>query len=140
MNIPPNFLKTLKWKLENNPEASWAYTGYDRIWVNDGEEDQQEQRVEAVGGQAWDPELLQKINYISMCSLIRHDVIRGYEFDEEIPRLQDWDLWLSLIKEGRKGVLVGGTRFRAYATGDGITGGSVSWNDAVNILRAKHGF
>ena len=47
---------------------------------------------------------LQKNNYIHTTSLIRRkDVIK---WDESLKRFQDWDLWLSMIEKGKKGIWI----------------------------------
>lgn len=52
--------------------------------------------------QAFDANLLKKSNYISTMSLIRTKDFCG--FDESIKRLQDWDVWLSMLEQGKQGV------------------------------------
>lgn len=80
---------------------------------------------------------LRRANYISTMSLIRAETFPG--FDERIERLQDWDIFLSMLEAGHAGVLVPGVLlFRTYLR-DGITqGGKVSYRDARAIVRLKH--
>jgi len=46
-------------------------------------------------------EKLKKANFIHTSSLTRREKFPG--FDEEIKRLQDWDLWLTIMERGGKG-------------------------------------
>lgn len=46
-------------------------------------------------------ELLKKMNYINMASLVRKADHPG--FDESIGKFQDWDVWLTMALQGKKG-------------------------------------
>ncbi len=50
---------------------------------------------------AFDEERLKQMPYIHTTSLIRREDFPG--FDENIKRLQDWDLWLTMLENGKKG-------------------------------------
>ena len=79
---------------------------------------------------------LQMYNYISTMSLIRTKDFPG--FDEEIERLQDWDLWLTMLDEGKSGVYCGEIIFDTEQK-DGISqNGKIDLETAVNIIKAKH--
>lgn len=52
----------------------------------------------------FDAEKLKQMPYIHSTSLIRRE--HFVPWDTEIKRLQDWDLWLTLLKRGRTGVWV----------------------------------
>lgn len=118
-------LRTLKMT-----KASWSYgrfivyggTGPEQgtVWANE----------------PWDPYLLKDHNYISTMSLIRAKDFPG--FDERIQRLQDWDLWLTMVEQGKRGVycndLIFTTKIRP-----GITHGGPDVIDSENIVRRKHG-
>lgn len=79
---------------------------------------------------------LKQGNYISTMSLFRRDLFPG--FDEQIQRLQDWDLYLTLLEEGYEGVYCGGKIF-VTKENDGITRNSIPWEEADEIVRRKHG-
>lgn len=52
----------------------------------------------------FDEEKLKQMPYIHTTSLIRREDFPG--FDEKIKRLQDWDLWLTMLENGKKGFWV----------------------------------
>lgn len=52
----------------------------------------------------FDAEKLKKNNYITTTSLIRREDFPG--FDQSLKRFQDWDLWLTMLEQGKKGVYV----------------------------------
>lgn len=125
-------LETLLRVLKMTPKASYSYGRYrinDQIWSH----------------QAWDPYMLRAENYISTMSLIRTKDFPG--FDENIRRLQDWDLWLTMLGQGKRGVycedLIFETKERPGITHDangGIEGTSgVNYLDAILTVRKKHG-
>lgn len=87
--------------------------------------------------QPFDPWLLSRTNYISTMSLIRRALFPG--FDESIRRLQDWDLWLTMLSRGHVGTYVGQILFET-ARRPGITfGGAVTWYEADLAIKQKHG-
>ena len=85
--------------------------------------------------QAFDGGELLRRNYISTMSLVRSEVFCG--FDENVPRLQDWDLWLTLLGKGVEGQYVPGVLFHAYYLDQGITTGQ-SLREAVQAISRKH--
>ena len=85
--------------------------------------------------QAFDGRELLKRNYISTMTLVRSEVFCG--FDEKVPRLQDWDLWLTLLQKGVEGLYVPGVIFHAYYLDKGITTGQ-SLQQAVSMIRGKY--
>lgn len=119
--------KALEWlvrALEDNPDASYSYG----IWGDNRGE---------LSFEEFDPEELKKRNYISTMSLIRTKDFCG--FDENIKRLQDWDVWLTMLEEGKTGVQCGYPIFTT-ATGGGITNDSAEdYQKAKKIIQKKHG-
>jgi glycosyltransferase involved in cell wall biosynthesis len=84
----------------------------------------------------FDKKLLKTKPYISTMSLIRTKDFPG--FDENIKRLQDWDLWLTMLEQGKYGVychdLVFTTKFK-----NGISfGNTFNYVDAVLTIKKKH--
>jgi len=109
--------------LSANPKAAYAYCGYR---IGDKEKLLRD----------FKPALLLDGNYISTMSMVRRNAFLG--FDETLSRLQDWDLWLTMLRAGRHGVWVGRSLFRTPAM-DGITSDSnLPWAAAYRIVRRKH--
>ena len=128
----PDALENMVRTLEGNPEASYAYGGYDLI--------RDEEVIGRYGYEPWNAGKLRKWkrgNFVSTMSLVRTDHFPG--FDEQIKRLMDWDVWLTMLHQKRTGVYCGKrifvTRFR-----QGITYGtnSTSWDEAVAAIKRKH--
>jgi glycosyltransferase involved in cell wall biosynthesis len=95
-------LKTLK----DNQDASYAYCSFKygwkkfRLW-------------------SFDADRLRKLNYIHTTSLIRREHFPG--FDEKIRKLQDWDLWLTMLAAGHVGVWIPEFLFTAIPHKGGIS-------------------
>jgi hypothetical protein len=69
-------------------------------------------------------------------SLINREIFP--RFDESLNRLQDWDIYLTLLKKGIHGIPVYDNEFYAYYLDEGITSKSNSERDAyINIIK-KH--
>lgn len=121
----PYAVETLYWELENyHPEAGYSY-GWYQI-ENEGDYCRQQ----------FSEYLLKKKNYISTMSMIRKEVFTG--FDESLQRLQDWDIWLTLLEKGIKGSYCGQHIFTTKKR-EGITyGNGVSWEEARKIVMEKH--
>lgn len=68
-----------------------------------------------IRGMDFSYEQLRKKNYIMSTSLIRtRDAV---SWDESLKRFQDWDLWLTMAEEGKKGVWIDAVLFRVQAGG-----------------------
>jgi len=102
LELKPEMLEAMLYTLEDNNEASYAYCSFKygvktfKLWP-------------------FDPEKLKKIPYIHTSSLIKRSVFPG--FDENIKRLQDWDLWLTLLEKGYKGIWINKILFKAQGGG-----------------------
>lgn len=75
-------------------------------------------------------------NYISTMSLIERDVFPF--FDENLKRLQDWDIWLTMLSNGYKGVFVNNLNFFAFYLDEGITSNNNNERDAILAIIKKH--
>jgi len=123
INWHPGAIESLLKTLERNPDASYAYGWYE------------------MGGRYYcdldfDPKILRLSNYISTMSLIRTKDFPG--FDENIKRFQDWDLWLTMLEQGKEGVQCNKVIFDT-AVRDGITyNGEVGINEAFMAIKNKH--
>lgn len=107
--------------LKRTPKASYSYGSWKD---NRGE----------LSFEEFDPEELKKRNYISTMSLIKTKDFCG--FDEEIKRLQDWDVWLTMLKQGKTGIQCGKQIFTTR-TNNGITKDEGYW-EAKKIICKKH--
>lgn len=87
----PTMLEKMHRTLQDNPQASYAYSSFVygkkkfKLWQ-------------------FDADKLKQMPYIHSTSLIRRE--RAVPWDAEIKRLQDWDLWLTMLKQGHTGVWV----------------------------------
>jgi glycosyltransferase involved in cell wall biosynthesis len=87
----------LKRALDEHPEASYAYSQFKFGWKK-------------MKSQPFKAEDLKRYNYIDTTSLIRRGTLdslpAGEPFDESLRRFQDWDLWLTLLEQGKTGIFV----------------------------------
>lgn len=100
----------------------------------------------------FDAKKLRQMPYIHSTSLIRTKDFPKTGWDENIKKLQDWDLWLTMLDEGHRGVYIDKTLFRV------CPGGSISnwlpsiaykiapflpevkkYKKALRIVKEKHG-
>jgi len=110
--------------LVKNPSKSYSYGSY----TLDGK---------IVGNREFSSHDLWKWNYISTMSLIRK---RDFpKFDESLKRFQDWDLWLTMLNNGKEGVYCGENLFSTKLR-EGITFGkdALDPTDARKIIIEKH--
>lgn len=102
----PDMLAKMLAALEAHPEAAYAYSSFRfgwkvfRLWP-------------------FDDATLRRMNFIHTTSLIRREHFPG--FDESIRRLQDWDLWLTMLEQGHRGVWIPEILFRAIPHRGGIS-------------------
>lgn len=92
------FLRTL----QASPEADVAYSAH------------------RFGGKlfpsrAFDPTALQQGNYIHTTSLVRREAFPG--FDPSLKKFQDWDVWLTMAKQGSKKTWIRRSLFSVKAGG-----------------------
>ncbi len=102
----PDMLSQMVAALERNSGASYAYSSFKfgwkkfKLWPFDGDK-------------------LRRLNYIHTTSLIRREHFPG--FDEKIRRLQDWDLWLTMLERGNVGVWIPEFLFQCLPHKGGIS-------------------
>lgn len=117
-----NALEWLLEALEEHPECSYSFGAY---YLGE----------ELKCNQFYDAELLKRANFASTMSLIRCKDFPG--FDEKIKRFQDWDLWLTMAKQGKTGIHCGEIIFETEVR-DGITKNGPDLKESWEILKAKH--
>jgi len=134
--MQPEMLETMLKTLESDPQASFAYSAF--MWGR-----------KLFPLWAYDEQKLKEMPYIHTTSLIRREHFPG--FDDNIRRLQDWDLWLTMLERGHKGVWISKALFKVE------TGGTISnwlpkfaykflpflpqvkkYNEAMRIIKEKH--
>lgn len=90
--------------------------------------------------QPWWPELLKHHNYISTMSVWRSKDFPG--FDESLKRLQDWDVYLTALGQGKRGIyceeLIFETKIRPGITFDENLDTEKSYVEAEQIVKKKH--
>jgi hypothetical protein len=85
----PQMLQTLYRLTQTRPDVDFIYSRFYFGWKK-------------FSSFPFNPELLRKMNYIHTSSLIRKSAFPG--FDESLKRHQDWDLWLTMVSKGSKGL------------------------------------
>lgn len=124
VTLHPRMVERLVTTIDLKPDAAYAYCSFRFSWRTFDLFD-------------FDPARLKQSNYISMMSLIRREAFPG--FDESIKRLQDWDLWLTMLEQGKTGVWVPARLFSATVGKRGISAGvAVPPATAVKIVKTKH--
>lgn len=98
----PQMLEKLILALKSQNNAIYAYASFKYGWKTF--------KLRPFSGEA-----LKKANFIHTTSLIRREYFPG--FDEQLKRFQDWDLWLTLLEQGRTGVWVPEILFRIKSHG-----------------------
>lgn len=103
--LVPEAIAKLVAALEMHPEAAYAYPSFRFGW-----------KKFRCG--PWDAERLRRRNFIHTSALIRREATPA--FDETLRRFQDWDLWLTLLREGKRGVWVPEVLYRAMLRKRGL--------------------
>lgn len=102
----PDCLEKMLAALKAHPEASFAYCSFRFGW----------KRFKLW---PWSAEILRRLNYIHTTSLIRREHFPG--FDETIRKLQDWDLWLTMLEQHHVGTWIPEYLFTAIPHEGGIS-------------------
>jgi len=102
----PEMLAKMYSALQKNTDASYVYCNY-------------YYGLKAMPARMFDADALKQRNYIHSSSLIRRgDVAR---WDESLKKFQDWDLWLTMLEQGKRGVWIDEYLFRLLPSENGIS-------------------
>lgn len=120
----PDAISILNTKLDIYKNASYIYGAY-RL---DGQ---------LKCNQFFNSRLLKLTNFISTMSLIRREHFPGW--DENIKRLQDWDLYLSMLEQDHYGVFCCKVLFETKCKkGISSPDNPLTWAQAKEIVMKKH--
>jgi glycosyltransferase involved in cell wall biosynthesis len=100
--LEPTMIARCMRALEHHPDAAYAYSGMKFGW-------------KTFAALPFDDTRLRQFNYIHVSSLMRREVFPG--FDPALKRFQDWDIWLTLLAKGQRGVAVPDILFRVEGNG-----------------------
>lgn len=109
VTMSPGMLERMYGALTQHPEASYAYSGFWFGWKH-------------FKGIPFSADGLKRTNFVHTSSLVRKTDFPG--FDDAIKRLQDWDVWLTMLEHGKIGVLVPETLFSVGIDGASRIGSS----------------
>lgn len=92
------------------------------------------------GDRGFCPDMLRTCNFISTMSLVRKDIfLEVGGFDESFTRLQDWDLWLTMLDNGYRGAYCGLRIFKTTKDPDGISSDkNTPYEEALKMIEKKH--
>ncbi|MEK7647573.1 MAG: glycosyltransferase family A protein [Patescibacteria group bacterium] len=100
--LEPTMIAQCMRALDQHPEAAYSYCGMKFGW-------------KTFAALPFDATRLRLFNYIHVSSLIRREAFPG--FDPEIKRFQDWDVWLTMLEKGHRGVAVPDVLFTVATKG-----------------------
>ena len=95
--------------LQRHPEASYAYGGFKFGW-------------KVFRDVPFSAERLRKMNFVHTTTLVRRKDFPG--FDPPVKRFQDWDVWLTMLEQGKAGILVPGVWCDVLVDGESRIGSS----------------
>ncbi len=87
----PGMLQKMHQALVDNPSEAYVYSRFKFGW-------------KTMRSAPFNAEELKKNNYIDTTSLLRREAFPG--FDESLKRFQDWDVWLTLLAQGKTGLFI----------------------------------
>ncbi len=100
--MQPDMLKEMRQVLEMKPAFAYVYCSF-------------KMGFKKFKLFPFDENRLRRMPYIHTTSLMRSKVFPG--FDESLHKFQDWDLWLTLLEQGHKGVWLDKVLFSIKAQG-----------------------
>ncbi len=139
VKMKEDMLEILHFKIKSNLKASYVYSSH-------------KFGLKKFGNLKFNKERLKRMPYIHTTALIRRECFPASGFDESLKRLQDWDLWLTMLEQGFIGEWIdkilfevesGGTMsswmpsffYKAFPFLPKV----VDYKKAVQIIKDKHG-
>jgi glycosyltransferase involved in cell wall biosynthesis len=136
--LAPEALETMFLALKGHPEANFAYSSF--LWGK-----------KLFKLWPFSPEKLKQMPYIHTMSLIRREAFPENGWDESIKKLQDWNLYLTMLENGHKGFWIDKILFKIKTRGT-ISSWLPSfaykllpflptvkkYKEAVRIIKSKH--
>ncbi len=128
--MKPDMLAKMNNVLDENPDTSYVYSSFKFGWKK---------------FKLWefDADKLREMPYIHTTSLMRREHFTG--FDPNIKRLQDWDLWLTMLEKGDAGKWVDRILFTVKAGGSMsfwlpsfLAKKNAEYKKAVAVVKTKH--
>jgi len=110
VTMQPQMLERMMRTLAEHAEASYVYSSFKFGW-------------KTFRLFPFDGEKLKRMPYIHSTSLIRRSDFPTVGWDESLKRFQDWDLWLTMLEEGHRGVWISDILFTVQTR----TTGYSSW-------------
>jgi len=107
VQMKPKMLQTLYEALEQHPKSSYAYSAFKFGW-------------KVFKGIPFSENRMRARNFVHTTALVRAGDFPG--FDNAIKRLQDWDVWLTMLEDGKTGVLVPEILFEVAVEGESRIG------------------
>jgi glycosyltransferase involved in cell wall biosynthesis len=136
--LPANYLERMMKLLKDNPTKAYAYTGYHGIVLHPHTHPMRGNFK--IPSLPFNAERLKQGNYISTMALVRRECLpKPKPFDESLKRLQDWDLWLTMLENGHEGILLPNSEYFAYYLDEGITSNNNNEQENLMIVLKKHG-
>lgn len=124
LELDPRILEQMMNVARKRPDVSFVYCAF--RWGN-----------KIFGMRPYQPPWLVRNNYISTMSLIRRDDFPG--FDPSLGRFQDWDLWLTMMERGKRGMGIPDVLFSVQNGPRGLSRrGGLSRLLATWRVRRKH--
>ena len=103
--MKPDLLEKLRLTLEAHPEASYAYSSF--LFGK---------KLFKVG--PFDAHKMRQMPYINPMALLRRSAFPASGWDESIKKLQDWDLWLTMLENNHTGVFIDEALFKVSPSGN----------------------
>jgi glycosyltransferase involved in cell wall biosynthesis len=140
----PDMLQKMFGALLEHPEYSYAYSSFKWGWKK-------------FKLHEFNTEKLKRGNFITSTSLVRREHFPAAGWDESLKKFQDWDLWLTMLKEGHIGYWIPEYLFSVKPRRNGISSwlpsffhkipwGKIGWvpkeivkyNNALEVIKKKH--